>query len=245
MRMNYKFYGDGPNRRRGLLLRKRPLAFTLTCDHGWGMNCLMSFICVHLADGCSLSKIDPIMKIKLPSIFVALTLLVCVTSVFAEKSDPRADKARLLYHQGEVAMKNGRVQQAEASFRGVLKLYPTHPQARKKLNEITTNKGAIETNNRKSKLNHVVIPKVDMEKLTLGESLEVLSAHIKQSSPDKAVPNFIVQDRTGAFKGRLVTLNLSRVPAGTLLKYILGQVGGVARFDAHAVIIKPRQKTGS
>jgi hypothetical protein len=184
------------------------------------------------------------MKTRTTSIVVALTLGVCAFSVSAEQADPRATKARSLYQQGLTAMNAGQYNLAETSFRGVLKLYPTHPQARKKLNYIRSNQNTLETGQRKKEMRKVVIPKVDIDKASLQEALDVLSAHIKQASRSKTSPNFIVQDRSGGFTGKVVTLNLSNVPADTLLKYIVDQVGGVAKFDSHAIIIKPRAKSG-
>ena len=184
------------------------------------------------------------MKNRITSIIVALTLGVCASSVSAEQADPRATKARGLYQQGITAMKAGQYNLAKTSFRGVLKLYPTHPQARQKLNYISSNQGTLETDQRKKEMRKVVIPKVDIDKASLQEAIDVLSAHIKQASQSKTSPNFIVQDRSGGFTGKVVTLNLSNVPADTLLKYIVDQVGGVAKFDSHAIIIKPRAKSG-
>ena len=185
------------------------------------------------------------MKNRTTSIVVALTLCVCASSVSAEQADPRATQARSLYQQGMVAMKDGHYHQAKTSFRGVLKLYPSHPQARQKLNYITSNQKSLESNSRKKALSKVVITKVDMDKLTLQEAIEVLSAQVKHVSSSKVNPNIIIQDRSGVFTGKLVTLNLSKVPADTLLGYILGQVGGTAKYDSHAIIIKPREKSGS
>ena len=96
-------------------------------------------------------------------------------------------------------MNEGKYELAKTSFREVLRLYPTHPQAKRQLLYITSNYNTLETNKRKKELRNVVIPKVDLEKATVQESIEILSALIKLESKQKVSPNFIVQDRTGGF----------------------------------------------
>lgn len=185
------------------------------------------------------------MKNETTSIVVALTLGVCAFSVPSlQAADDRVEKAKAFYQQGVVAMNEGKYSLARTSFREVLKLYPTHPQARRQLVYINSNFNSLETNKRKKELRQVVIPKVDIEQSSVKESIDILSAHIKQTSKGKVNPNFIVQDRSGAFASKTVTLNLSNVPADTLLKYITDQVGAIARYDTHAIVISPRQKVG-
>lgn len=177
------------------------------------------------------------------SIVVALTLGVCASS--AETSDTREEKARSLYQQGISAMNDGKYDLAKMSFREVLRIYPTHPQAKRHLLHLNSNRSSLEVGKRKKVLRQVIIPKFDLDKASVQESMEMLSAHVKQASSNKVDPNFIVQDRTGAFAGKTVTLNLSNVPAETLLGYIVDQVGAIARYDSHAIVIKPRQKSGT
>lgn len=176
---------------------------------------------------------------------VALTLGVgafTATLATAEKVDPRAEKAGAFYRQGVVAMNEGKYDLAKTSFREVLKIYPTHPQAKRQLLYLSSNRNSLEIKNRKKALGKVIIPKVDLDKATVQESIEILVAHMTNASPSKTKPNFIVQDRSGSFTGKTVTLNLKDVPADTLLRYILDQSGGMARFDNHAVIIMPLHK---
>lgn len=185
------------------------------------------------------------MKNKTTSTVVALTLGVCANFLTpAQAADERADKARSYYQQGMVAMNEGKYQLARTSFREVLKIYPSHPQARRQLGYINSNINSLESNKRKKELHQVVISKVDIDKATVQDAVDVLSAHVKRESKNKVSPNFIVQDTAGGFAGKTVTLNLSNVPADTLLKYITDQVGAAVRFDKHAIVIRPRQKAG-
>ncbi len=41
---------------------------------------------------------------------------------------------------------------------------------------------------------------------------------------------------------RSTTLRLNRVPAETLLRYIVDQANGNIRYDNHAIVITPRRK---
>ena len=184
------------------------------------------------------------MKNITTSIVVALTLGVCAfatSSAIAETADPKAEKAGNFYRQGITAMNAGKYEIAKTSFREVLKIYPSHPQAKRKLLYLNANRKTLEVGQRKNALGKVVIPKVDIDKASVQESIEILMAHVKSASSDKKSPNMIVNDPKGGFTGKTVTLNLTNIPASTLLQYILDQSGGVARFDNHAIVIRPRK----
>lgn len=177
---------------------------------------------------------------------VALTLCVLASltsNTIAAKADPRVEKASKFYNQGIIASKSGNYELAKTSFREVLKIYPTHPQAKRQLIYLTNNKKSLNVNKRKGALHQVILPKIDIDKSNLQEALEILSAHIAQASSNKVKPNIIVQDPAHKFSGRTVTLNLNNIPADALLGYILDQTSGIARFDAHAIVVSPRQQT--
>lgn len=177
------------------------------------------------------------------SMIVALALVAgSLMSAPAQAADDKAAKARDFYQQGMRAKQEGRYQLAKTSFQQVLRIYPNHPQARRQLMYLHTNRDALATKNRKKQLHEVVIPKVDMHQVSPQEALDILSALVKQESKQKVSPNFIIQDRSKALDGKTVTLNLSRVPADTLLRYIADQAGAVARYDTHAIVLIPRQK---
>ena len=90
------------------------------------------------------------------------------------------------------------------------------------------------------KLTAIIIPKLDLEKATLREALDVLGVQIKNASKEKLNPNFIIKDLNAAFKNKAVTLRLNQIPADVILQYIADQVGGKIRYDKHAIIIYPR-----
>jgi len=187
------------------------------------------------------------MKTKITNLAMAwmlalFTFSATVSPLVAENADPRAKRASAFYHQGMAAMRSGNVKLAETSFQEVLKIYPTHPQARRQLLYLRSNRGKLESGKRKSDLHRVEIPQVNIENASVKESIEILAAQVSQASNQKVRPNFIVQDPLGKFKGKSVNLKLTKVPADTLLRYILEQAGGQVRFDKHAIVVTPRGK---
>jgi hypothetical protein len=73
----------------------------------------------------------------------------------------------------------------------------------------------------------------------------MLAVQVERESQQKITPNFIIQDPTGAFKNSRVNLRLERIPAETLLRYIVDQAGGYIRYDNHAIIVSPRVSASS
>ncbi|WP_435892359.1 hypothetical protein [Oceaniferula spumae] len=181
------------------------------------------------------------MKNRTTALLVALTLGVCASSSAQNQNrTEREAQANSLYQQGIVAMEAGKYDLAKTSFREVLRLYPKHTQARRHLLHLLENRDSLEIGKRKATLKKVIIPVVDLDQATVQESLEMLSAQVERVSNKKVTPNFIVQDPTGGFKGRTVTLRLRNIPAETLLNYIVDQGAGRVRYDNHAIVITPR-----
>lgn len=174
-----------------------------------------------------------------------VALVLGVSALATAESDKRVERARSLYQQGMIAMKEGKFNLAKTSFKEVLRIYPNHPQARRQLLYISSNRNALDIKRRKDALRKVIIPQVNLEKATVRESLDMLAIQVGRESKKKVTPNFIVQDPTGAFKNSRVTLRLNRIPAETLLRYIVDQAGGYIRYDNHAVVITPRKKAAA
>jgi len=184
------------------------------------------------------------MKNKTTTLIVALTLGVCASvSAQSGQSDPRtqkAEQANNLYKQGVIAMRAGKYDIAQMSFKEVLRLYPKHTQARRHLLYILQNRKGLEVGKRKAALKKVIIPQIDFDKATVQEALDVLSAMVQRESKKTVAPNFVVQDPTEGFKNSSITLRLRSVPAETMLNYIVDQAGGRVRYDNHAIVITPR-----
>lgn len=160
----------------------------------------------------------------------------------AQADDNKAKRANSLYNQGVIAMNEGKYDIAQMSFKEVLRINPKHLPARKKLLYISSNRNTLDIKNRKAALRKVIIPKVNLEKATIRESLDMLGVQVERVSKQKVTPNFIVQDPTGAFAESKVTLRLNRIPAETLLRYIVEQARGHVRYDNHAIVITPIRK---
>ncbi|MGB0991267.1 MAG: tetratricopeptide repeat protein [Akkermansiaceae bacterium] len=179
------------------------------------------------------------MKNIITTIVVALIASAGTLSAQSDADSKKVARARSFYTQGTTAMRQGKYDLAKASFREVLKIYPKHPQARRQLQYILANQSSLSLNKRKRVLQGVTIPKVSLEDESLQESIDFLAAAVRRNSKDGKSPNFVVQDPTGAFSKRKVTLNLSNIPASALLKYITDQCRGVVSYQKHAIIIRP------
>ena len=148
-------------------------------------------------------------------------------------------KARDLYKQGLRAMELGQTETARACFRGVLQLQPSNVNARYQLKQLSLTSGSLAAKRREQALKAVRMPKVDFDDLTLPEALETISAVVEKETQNKFSPNFIVQDPTNAFETRKITLKLGGLPASQVLKYCLDSARATARYDAHAIVIRP------
>ncbi len=180
------------------------------------------------------------MKYRTTTLIVALTLVVSASvSAQSRQSDQRMQQVNTLYSTGITAMRQGKYDLAQTNFRKVLKLNPKHAQARHYFFYLQNNKKSLVVNKRKATLKKVIIPKIDLEQVTLQEALDVLKIMIERESKKTASLNFIVRDPTHTFKGRDVSLRLNRVPAEVVLNYIMDQVGGNVRYDNYAMIISP------
>ncbi|HCI92659.1 MAG TPA: hypothetical protein DHV60_08945 [Verrucomicrobiales bacterium] len=179
---------------------------------------------------------------KNTTMIVALTLCV---GALAQADDTAAQRANSLYKQGVIAMNEGKYDIARTTFREVLRINPKHLPARKKFLFISSNRRSLAIRDRKNALCKVLIPKVHLDKAPVRESLDMLAVQVERESQQKTTPNFIIQDPTGAFKNSRVNLRLERIPAETLLRYIVDQAGGYIRYDNHAIIVSPRVSASS
>ena len=123
-----------------------------------------------------------------------VALVLGVSALATAESDKRVERARSLYQQGMIAMKEGKFNLAKTSFKEVLRIYPNHPQARRQLLYISSNRNALDIKRRKDALRKVIIPQVNLEKATVRESLDMLAIQVGRESKKKVTPNFIVQD---------------------------------------------------
>jgi hypothetical protein len=160
--------------------------------------------------------------------------LIAITAIPAH-----ADKAAEMYQAGMVAIQEGDIQTAEASFRGALKLRPTYADARYQLTELKNHRDVIVARGRARKLSQYTIDQVDFNKAELSEALAALGIMVEEKSEKKFAPNFIVQDPSKKLGETIVTLQVKGVPASAILDMLVKQAGGVVKYEEHAIIVKP------
>jgi hypothetical protein len=160
--------------------------------------------------------------------------LIAITAIPAH-----ADKAAEMYQAGMVAIQEGDIQTAEASFRGALKLRPTYADARYQLTELKNHRDVIVARGRARKLSQYTIDQVDFNKAELSEALAALGVMVEEKSEKKFAPNFIVQDPSKKLGETIVTLQVKGVPASAILDMLVKQAGGVVKYEEHAIIVKP------
>ena len=103
--------------------------------------------------------------------------------------------------------------------------------------------GSIAARQRARNMGEYVIAQVDFDKVELAEAVAALAVMVEEKSEGKFAPNFMVQDPSSQFGDATVTLKVKNVPANAVLDMMLKQAGGIAKYEQHAVIIKPVPKT--
>ena len=171
-------------------------------------------------------------------------MAVCVAVVAsagaqdAQQSD--AETARMLYRQGQLALKEGNADLARQSFTEVLRIDPQNVNARIQLDRLRGRGGEMAALRREHALKRFRIPEVDYDEVTLPEALQALSTMIEKQSEGEFSPNFVVRDPSGVFDTRPVSLQLRAVPANVVLKHLLELADARVRYDAHVIAVSPR-----
>jgi len=173
-------------------------------------------------------------KIVIMTIGAVLALGPCAVA-----QNSAAGKAAALYKQGLRAVEQGQVETARTCFEEVIRLQPRHINARYQLKQLSLTSGSLAATRRENSMKAVNLPAVDFEGLTLPEAVEAINALVEKETKKQFTPNFIVQDPTGAFATRKITLKLGGLPASQVLKYCLESARATARYDAHAIVIRP------
>ncbi len=144
------------------------------------------------------------------------------------------------YQQGLLAIAAGDPVKAEACFTLALQQDPNNANARYQLIEVRKNAASISAKGRASKFGAVVIPSIQLDGATLGESLTVLGKMVSRESKDQVTPNFVTEDPQSKLASKTITLKLNNIPAKAALEYILSQAEAKARFDEHAIVVSAR-----
>jgi tetratricopeptide (TPR) repeat protein len=154
------------------------------------------------------------------------------------------------YKKGMDAVAKGDITGARTAFSETLRLKPDHAYARYQLGKLAENKGELISKRRSNELAAIKVPEVAFEAVTLSEALEALDhlvAEASKKADEKSTysPNFMIRDPKNELGKREVSLRLKNVPAKVAFDYLLEQAGGVARYDEHAIVIRPAPQSAS
>lgn len=163
-----------------------------------------------------------------------LILFVSAAAAVAQVSP--AQLADQHYRQGLAAEKAGDPVKALASFEQALKINPNHANARYRLGQVRINSSTIAAKGREAKLGAVMVPKIELDGVTLRETLDYLAIVIERESKGEVTPNFVIHDPTENLAEKKISLTLKNIPTRAVMKYITDQTGAKVRFDEHAVV---------
>lgn len=168
-------------------------------------------------------------------LIVALALLAALPA--------HADQAADIYKQGMIALDQGNVKAADAAFREVLRLQPGNANARYQLAELQRNQGSVAARARIKKMDEYELAQINFDKVEFSEALAALTMLIEKKSEGKFSPNFMVQNPSNKLGDAQVTLSVKNVPAKAALTMVLQQAGAVAKYEEHAIVVKPVART--
>lgn len=172
-----------------------------------------------------------------PRMLVPLLLASALISPLSAETP--AQRAQLLYRQGQAAEQAGDPEAARKAYTDALLANPSHPHARYSLGQLKITGPALAAKGREAKFGAVMIPELKLDQAPFKDSLEALQVIVEKQSNEKVTPNFIVQDPKETLSGVKITLVLKNTPAKAVLQYILDQAGAKARHDEHAIVITP------
>ena len=173
----------------------------------------------------------------LPQITAALVVWAFATPLGAQSPAPTAEAH---YKSGIAAEKTGDAIAAGKHYDEALKLDPKHANARYSLGQLKIHSGSIATKSRETKFGNVIIPVFQLDEASLQESLAAFGSMIEKESKETVIPNFVIEDPQKRLASQKISLNLKGTPARAIMKYLMDQSGGKARYDEHAVVISPK-----
>lgn len=166
-------------------------------------------------------------------------LSIVLALILPLSADTPAQRAELLYRQGQAAEQTGDPETARKAYAAALQADPSHPHARYSLGQLKITGPALAAKGREAKFGSVMIPEFKLDQAPFKDSLEALQVLVEKQSNEKVTPNFVIQDPKEALAGVKITLVLKNTPAKAVLQYILDQAGAKARHDEHAIVITP------
>lgn len=152
----------------------------------------------------------------------------------------KAESPASMYQKGVAAEKAGDAAAAQAFYTAALKADPNSADARYSLAQLKIHYAAVVARGREAKFGSVTVPVFQMDSAKLQEALDALAKMVETESKGAITTNFIVQDPKKLISDKPISLNLKSMPARAVLKYVLDQVAGKARYDEHAIVVTPQ-----
>lgn len=137
------------------------------------------------------------------------------------------------------ALKAGDPMAAKPAFENALKIKPGYSPAKFQLARIPELNARAKVARRKDLFEKVVIPEINFNKATLEEALEALNLLILKASDKKLAANLVLSDPKVKVSKQEIKLKMKNIPASVALRYVLDGPGATAKFDEHAIVIKP------
>ena len=162
------------------------------------------------------------------------TVMACVlfTAVGLLAADNKATDLQKVFEQGRAAFYRGDYDLASRLLNQVAAANPRHEATRIMLATIAT-QPKLETN-LKATYAGVQIPKIELNGVTLDESLQALKVMAGNASGGKVTPNFII--KSPDLNKTLLTLSLANTPLDEVVRYIAEMAKAKVTWDKHAVV---------
>lgn len=154
--------------------------------------------------------------------FVLITAPVC------------AEDLNAVFQQGRAAFYRSDYATAHQLLSRVAAANPKHAETNNMLAFIRANH-KMDEGTLKQKYATVVLPKVEMQDVTLTEAIDGLRALAKNASGGKITPNVIIKGED--VMQRKLSLALSNIPLSEALNYVTQLTNTKATYDKHVVIL--------
>lgn len=166
---------------------------------------------------------------------ISLAAFVMMAAFFVAPSSVRAaDDINAMYQKGRAAFYKGDHELALSLLSQVAAAAPNHTDTQNMLRMLKANQ-KLDVSTLKKDYSAVVLPKIEMQDVTLDEAIQGLRVLSKNASAGKVSPNIIV--KSSSLKEKRLSLSLANVPLPQAIDYLAQLTGGVARYEKYAVVI--------
>ncbi len=164
---------------------------------------------------------------------------VLAQATLEERKQKTAQVAKL-YNMAEKAYRDGDVDVARDTLQIVLAEQPGHPHAIAMLKRIKLNGSQFELAKKKRLFSSVIIKEVDFKEVNLAQALKILNQQVMTASGKKVIPNFVITDPKEYLGDERIELQMTNVPAGTVLDHLMKKTNTSAKFGKYSITVRPR-----